>query len=200
MLRRIINVSVSLIVLLTIIIDPVFSQAVKSSREMPRGGRLSDVKANSVGDILTILISENSQSSNVTNTQTNKSNSLSAEGDFGNSFLKGLTGGISSQTQNQYQGSGQVSSSGAFTTQLTVRIEEVQEDGNFLIRGTREVDTNGEKVVTIVEGVVRPADITKDNTLLSSSISNARIFHQAKGVTADARRPGLFTRIINWIF
>lgn len=200
MLRRIFYISVSLIIVTAFIVVPVFAQNAKSSRDMPRGGMLSDVIAHAVGDLLTVLISENTQSSNVTNTRTNKSNTLSAEGDFGSSFLKMLTGSISSQTENQYQGSGQVTSRGAFTMVLTVRIEEVMEDGNFLIRGSREVDTNGEKVVTVVEGVVRPTDITKDNTILSTSISNARIFHQAKGVTADARRPGLFSRIINWIF
>jgi len=169
-------------------------------QNVPKAGLMSDVRAHKVGDIVTIIISENSQASNVTNTQTNKQNTLDASADFGNSFLKGLTGTISSKTQNQYQGSGQVSSRGAFTTQLTARIIKIDEDGNFLIRGTREVETNGEKVVTVIEGVIRPADISRDNTILSTSVSDAKIFHQSKGVTAEARRPGLFTRIINWIF
>lgn len=170
------------------------------TKVIPRGGFLSDVKAHAIGDIVTIIVSENTQALNQNSTQSNSQNSLSADADFGTSFLKSLTGSISSDTQNQYQGTGQVTSRGTFSAQLTARIIEVREDGNFLIRGSREVETNGEKTITVVEGIIRPADISTSNTIDSSKISDARIFHDSKGVSPSSSKPGILTRIINWVF
>ncbi len=121
-------------------------------------------------------------------------------GDFGNNFLRGLTGNISAGTANQSSGSGNTSSRGTLSLTLTARIEKIEEDGNFLIRGTREIDTNGEKVTTTVEGIIRPEDITVNNTISSALIADARIFHKGKGVTTEASRPGIIMRILNWIF
>ncbi len=167
---------------------------------LSKGGLIGDVRAKRIGDVITILVNENAQASNSNNTQTNKQNTLEAQANFGNSFLNGLTGSISSESSNQFQGSGQVSTQGQFTAQVTALIIEVKEDGNFLIRGSREVETNGEKVVTIVEGIIRPEDISRNNTINSTLIADARIFHEGTGVTTQAHRPGLFTRIVNWIF
>ena len=165
-----------------------------------KGGLIADVRAKKIGDIVTIIINESAQASNTNNTQTNKQNQMQASADFGNSFLKNISGTISADNSNQYRGSGQVTSQGRFQTLLTATIIAVREDGNFLIRGSREVDTNGEKVVTVVEGVIRPDDILRDNTISSAKIADARIYHQGSGVATQAHRPGLFTRILNWIF
>ncbi len=164
-------------------------------------GRLTaDVRAKGIGDVVTIVINENTQASNTNNTQTNKQNTLEAQANFGNNFFRNLTGSISSESLNQFQGSGQVSTQGLFTAQITALIVEVKEDGNFLIRGSREIETNGEKVVTVVEGVIRPEDIARNNTISSTLIADAKIFHQGSGIVTQAHRPGLLTRVVNWIF
>jgi flagellar L-ring protein precursor FlgH len=165
-----------------------------------KGGLIADVRANKIGDIITIVINESAQASNTNNTQTNKQSQMAASADLGNSFLKNITGTISASDQNKYTGSGQVSTEGRFQTLLTASIVAIREDGNFLIRGSREVETNGEKVVTVVEGVIRPEDVSRDNTISSAKIADARIYHQGSGVATQAHRPGLLTRILNWIF
>jgi len=165
-----------------------------------KGGLIADVRANKIGDIITIVINESAQASNTNNTQTNKQSQMAATADLGNSFLKNITGTISASDQNKYTGSGQVTTEGRFQTLLTASIIAIREDGNFLIRGSREVDTNGEKVVTVVEGVIRPEDIGRDNTISSAKIADARFYHKGSGVATQAHRPGLLTRILNWIF
>ena len=197
---RIIKLSVLIIVIISVLASLSYARQAAGGQTIQKGGLIADVRAKKIGDIVTILINEVARASNDNATQTNKQNQLAATADFGNSFMKNLSGSISSQTQNQYRGSGRVSTSGTFTTQITATIIEVREDGGFLIRGTREVETNGEKVVTVVEGVIRPEDISRDNTISSSKIADARIFHQGTGVVTQAHRPGLFTRILNWIF
>ena len=197
---RIIELSVLIIAVISVYAGLSYARQAAGGQTIQKGGLVADVRAKKIGDIVTILINENARASNNNATQTNKQNQLEATGDFGNSFLNNLSGGVSAQTQNQYRGSGQVSTSGTFTMQITASIIKVKEDGNFIIRGSREVETNGEKVVTVVEGVIRPGDISRDNTISSSKIADARIFHQGTGVATQAHRPGLFTRILNWIF
>jgi len=158
-----------------------------------------DVRANKIGDIVTIMINENSQASNVANTQTNKQNEMNMDADFGK-FLSRLTGTISSNTQNNFRGSGQTSSQGRFITTVSARIIAITEDGNFLIRGSKEVETNGEKVTTVVSGIIRGEDLSPANTINSNQIADAHIYHEGKGVVKQGNRPGIFTRIINWIF
>jgi len=197
---RIIKLSVLIIVIIAVLASLSYARQASGGQAVSKGGLIADVRAKKIGDIVTILINEVARASNDNATQTNKQNQLAATADFGSSFLNNLSGSVSSQTQNQYRGSGRVSTSGTFTMQITATIIEVKEDGGFLVRGTREVETNGEKVVTVVEGVIRPEDISRDNTINSSKIADARIFHQGTGVATQAHRPGLFTRILNWIF
>ncbi|MCP4723557.1 MAG: flagellar basal body L-ring protein FlgH [bacterium] len=198
MLRKIFISATVLTLIMTAVTYSVNAQ--QSALQGPKGGLIADVKAHKIGDIVTILINEDAQATNVTNTQTSKESSLDMNGDFGNNFLKALTGSISAGTSTEYNGNGTVSSRGQLSVTLTATIVGVREDGNFLIRGTREVNTNGEKVVTVAEGVVRPADITNNNTISASLIADAKIFHQGKGIATEARRPGIIQRLLNWIF
>ncbi|MFC1558298.1 flagellar basal body L-ring protein FlgH [candidate division KSB1 bacterium] len=161
----------------------------------------SDLKANKVGDVLTIVIDERTTSQNQSNTQTSKQNELSINSNAGTGFLDFLPGfGIDSDMENQYSGSGQVTSSGVFTSQISARITKVLESGNYLIRGTRILDVHGEKQITEITGEIRPHDLTSNNTILSSQISDIHVYFKGKGVIDQGQRPGLFARLINWIF
>ncbi len=161
----------------------------------------SDIKANKVGDIITILISEQTSSANKSETSTRKDNQMQIDNKAGTGFLDFLPGlGASSKSNNRYQGTAQIISSGQFSARISARIQKILEDGNYLIRGVRVLDINGEKLTTEITGVVRPQDITSDNTILSSMIADVQINHIGTGVIQQGNRPGFFTRIINWLF
>ena len=161
----------------------------------------SDIKAHKIGDLLTIIINERTTSLNRSDASTSKQNQMSIDNSAGIGILDFLTGfGAESETQNQFQGNAQVTSTGQFSSTMSVRIQKILEDGNYLISGTRVVDTNGEMQVTELTGVVRPLDISSDNTILSSQIADIHIYHKGKGIVEQGHRPGIFTRIINWIF
>lgn len=161
----------------------------------------SDLKANKIGDVLTIVINEKTTSKNQSNTQTSKQNDLSVNSNAGSGFLDFLPGfGVDSKMKNQYSGSGQISSSGIFTSRMSAQIRKVFENGNYLIRGTRVLDVHGEKQTTEITGIIRPQDLTTNNTILSSQISDIHVYYKGKGVIDQGQRPGLFTRLINWIF
>jgi flagellar L-ring protein precursor FlgH len=51
-----------------------------------------------------------------------------------------------------------------------------------------------------VSGIIRPEDISVDNTVLSYSIADANITYTGEGVNQDAQKPGFLTRFFTWLF
>lgn len=176
----------------------VFGQQVYNKRA---GNLYSDVKAQKIGDVITVLIQESTQSLNQSQTNTSKENALKSQSNAGTGLMKFFPDMSLGHTQsNEYAGTGKVESKGQFTSTMSVIIKDIREDGNYLVMGSKVIDTNGEKTVTQVTGVVRPDDISSDNTLYSSQIADIQIFHSGSGVVEKGHRPGFFTRLINWIF
>jgi len=62
------------------------------------------------------------------------------------------------------------------------------------------VNINGEKQLIEITGTCRSRDITSDNTIMSTYISDAQIAYNGSGVINDTSSPGVVTRILNWLF
>jgi len=160
----------------------------------------TDLKARKVGDIVTVEIIEFSDAESRARTQTDQENQSSFEneatGDL--DFLPLFNMGTS--VSNEYEGQGRTSRQGSLRAKMTATIVGIDPGGNLIIEGTRCVDINGEKQLTTLKGTVRPQDVTADNVVYSYNISNAQITYSGKGMLQDAQKPGILTRIINWIF
>jgi flagellar L-ring protein precursor FlgH len=74
------------------------------------------------------------------------------------------------------------------------------ENGNFIIEGRRQLTINAEDQYLIIRGMIRPDDITSDNTILSQYIADAKIVYTGRGVVDDKMRPGWLTRIVDWVW
>jgi len=160
----------------------------------------TDLKARKVGDIVTVEIIEFSDAESRARTQTEQENQSNFEneatGDF--DFLPLFN--IGTSVSNDYEGQGRTSRQGSLRAKMTATIVGIDPAGNLMIEGTRCVDINGEKQLTTLKGTVRPQDVTSDNVVYSYNISNAQITYSGKGMLHDAQKPGILTRIINWIF
>ncbi|NLA58040.1 MAG: flagellar basal body L-ring protein FlgH [Firmicutes bacterium] len=77
---------------------------------------------------------------------------------------------------------------------------EVLPNGNLVIEGTQSLIVNNETQEITVRGVIRPQDIEPDNTILSTYIADATISYQGSGILGAQDKPGILTRILNWIF
>lgn len=184
-------------------------------------GLFQDTKARRVGDIVTVRIDESSKATNKANTQTGRDSSLSAgiETLFGvenwwkDVLLKKLPsdapklspfGGVAVKggMQSEFSGDGSTSRSGDLTAFITCRVTEVLPNGNLRIVGTREVLVNHENQIIILSGVIRPRDITNDNIIKSTFVSDAKIAYSGTGVIDDRQRPGWMANLLNalWPF
>ena len=76
-------------------------------------------------------------------------------------------------------------------------VARVLPNGFLLIEGSKNVQINSEWQVVTVRGVVRPADLTADNTVASQRIAQMEVKLDGKGVVNDAiRRPNYLYRLL----
>jgi flagellar L-ring protein precursor FlgH len=167
----------------------------------------TDKKAKRVEDVITVLIVENAKASNDAKTSTDKSQNASVDIKPFNVAWNGGTPtqytpsvGFGGGVQQKYDGKGQTSREGEVKATLSARIVAVYDNGNLLIEGNKEVEVNSEKQILRVSGIVRPDDISPDNTVLSEKIADARIQYTGQGDLHQAARPGILARFFNWIF
>ncbi|MCX7726069.1 MAG: flagellar basal body L-ring protein FlgH, partial [Chitinispirillaceae bacterium] len=99
-----------------------------------------------------------------------------------------------------YDGKGGTSRQGNLVATISARVVKVLDNGNLVIEGSKVVEINDEKEIIKITGIVRPQDVKRDNTILSTNIADAQITYTGKGVVNTGRRPGLLARFLNWLF
>ena len=155
----------------------------------------SDKRAYRVGDMLTVLVMENSSASANANTNTEKSGGLT----FG---MKTSTRGESASLQlgDTFGGKGQIQRSGRLLAQLTVMVREVDAASGLLsVAGEQQILVNDEKQEIKLYGKVRPIDILDNNTVLSTRLADAHISYIGDGILSEKQRPGVLTRLLGWL-
>jgi flagellar L-ring protein precursor FlgH len=169
----------------------------------------ADKKARYLDDIVTIIISEAATGGNKASTNTGRDASTSANINallgIDNSILANNTsmGGqiaIGGTHSNSLKGTGDTSRNTTLVAKISARVIRVLDNGNLLIEGRRQVTVNAEDQYLIISGIVRPQDITTDNTVASQYIADARIVYTGDGVINDKMRPGWLTRVVDWVW
>jgi len=160
-----------------------------------------DRKAKRIGDILTIVLNESTNATKKASTSTKKDNSV----ETGFSALFGLSSlntgrrslNNSLNSSKEFSGSGDSSQSNKLSGTIAVTVISVLSNGNLKIRGQKRLLLNrGEERIQI-SGIVRPSDITGNNTVSSTQVANARIVYSGKGVISDSNSMGWLSRFFN---
>ena len=169
-----------------------------------------DVRAHFPGDLLTVVVSEQSQGKKDATTETTGESSISAsvEDFFGipSAALKLLPKGfnpqsiVKAETKRASKGDGTTTREGALTASITVRVVALDPSGNLYVRGDKIVSVNRENQHIVLSGTVRPEDIASDNSVLSSRLADARIDYYGSGVVGDKQNVPLSHRLFDWIW
>jgi flagellar L-ring protein precursor FlgH len=158
---------------------------------------VSNIKARKVGDLITIIITERATANATSKTRANnKSESRGGPALGWLDFIKPWDMTV----ENKYLGDGDTQRDGSLRAEISARIVEVLENGDFRVEGTRMVNINGEKQLIEITGFCRGRDIDADNTILSTYISEAQIAYNGSGIINDTSQPGVVTRVLNWLF
>jgi flagellar L-ring protein FlgH len=168
------------------------------------GSRLADcardVRASQVDDMITILVVESASALAKGTTKTARAsstkNSVStlvgitkAAGPLAN--LAGITG------DTQLSGQGTTSRDIVISTTLTARVAAVMPNGVLIVEASKDVEVNSERQTITVRGIVRPTDVSSDNTVRSDHLGQLELKVNGKGVVGDAiRRPFILYRLL----
>lgn len=158
-----------------------------------------DMKPRQVGDIVTVIVLEDSRAGQTARTDSSRTSSVkgglkAALGETPMSYGLNETGGAASS------GGGRTERSAYFSAKVGAIVKEVLPGGNMRIAGAQTVKINREEQRIEVSGIVRPQDISQENTVLSYSLAEADIKYTGKGVLARRQRRGLFNFLFGWIF
>ena len=195
--RRIILVA-ALVLLLPAIACPQSLWHDASSKSM-----YADKRASGVGDIITILVQENSTASKNNETKTERTSSLSqaitsflySPGASGLLTKGGQLPAMAYNSDSKHDGSGAINNSENIIAKIAVRIVDVLPNQNYVIEGKRETSFSGERQTIILRGIVRSEDVSSLNTVFSFNVSDATIQIIGKGTITDSQRKGWFTRL-----
>lgn len=172
-------------------------------------GLFNDRRAHRVGDIITVVLSEQTNAKKSANTELTKEADIQFDPsvilgrDMSNDLsstiplLKDI-GLLTSLSQNrEFTGEGDSDQSNSLTGQITVTVSNVMPNGVLEVRGEKWMTFNQGDEYIRIKGLVRPDDITDDNTIMSNRIADARITYSGTGDLADANRQGWGSKFFN---
>lgn len=161
---------------------------------------LSDRVARSVGDILTIVIQEQSIADYSAATETSKSDRAGFSPTFIVDIFTRLFRPFSAGATASTKGDGKTSHKMKMDSKMSAVVKQVLANGNLVIEGHRSLTTNKDNQTIVLSGVIRPFDIAADNSILSTKIADAQISMAGKGQIQDRQRKGLINQLLDWLF
>lgn len=164
-----------------------------------RGSLLGDRRAGQRGDILTVVIEidDKAEISNSTGRSRSSSDSMGIPHLLGipqriDSELPAgasMANALGTNSSSNYQGDGSVARKEKLTLRVAATIVETLPNGVLRILGSQEVRVNFEVRELIVQGFVRPEDISRQNEITYDKIAGARISYGGRGQITDVQQP-----------
>lgn len=187
-------------VLITLLLTLTLGAGAAEATSLWGGGvsLFSDLRAQRVGDLVTLIIVEQSRAEQRASTTLGQESSISLGP--GGGLLSGFIPDVSLGGGDDRRAGGTTARGGTLEARVTTQVVEILPNGAMVIQGYQMIQVNGEMQILRVSGIIRPQDIRADNTVLSTYVANAEIVFQGTGQLAAKQQPGLLTRFFNWLF
>jgi flagellar L-ring protein FlgH len=169
-----------------------------------------DQRANAVGDIITVMI--DIQDEATVDNETERSRTGSANAGLGS--LLGYEGALDQvlpeavdnanlaefDSESTHRGTGSIEREDEIKMRMAALITQTLPNGNMVIHGKQEVLVNFEKRILQIDGVIRPQDISVDNTVNYDQIAEARIVYGGEGQITDVQQPRYGQQLYDVVF
>lgn len=154
----------------------------------------SDKRAHLPGDVLTVMIYENSSATTSADTSLQRKTDMALQGG-----VDQRTHGASLGANNNFDGGGTIQRTGKMLAQMTVTVTSVTANGDLWVSGEQLLEINADKQKIKVEGRVRPLDISDTNTVFSYRLADAKISYLGDGDLASHQQLGFWSRLFTWV-
>jgi len=159
-----------------------------------------DPRAHRIGDLVTVKIAINDSASLDNKT----GRSRVSKSDYGLS-AKADTDVVSKNLAATATLNGDTSSNGQGSTVRSERIEllvaalvtGVLPNGNLVLTGSQEVRVSHELRLLSIGGVIRPQDISRDNSITYDKIAEARVSYGGRGRLTEVQQPSYGQQLLD---
>lgn len=154
----------------------------------------ADHRAYRLGDVITVYVAEATRAKSQAATDASSRLDLGAglrspSTDFNADV--GLSGSNS--------GGAQTTRVGELRTQVSVQVVALEPDGSLRIEGAQTLTVNGENQRIRLKGLVRPQDVSAQNTVWSNRIANAELELDGVGIVSESQRQSVIYRFFKWL-
>ena len=193
---------------------PDIQEVEKKANSLWTSGRqafFKDQRANGVGDILTVTI-DIKDKANLANATTRTRNNAENAGlpnllgletqltkkILPEAFDPAAAVGVTSDSNSA--GEGTIERDEEIQTKMAAMITEVLPNGNFVIYGRQETRVNFEVRELKIAGVIRPEDISTQNSINYDQIAEARVSYGGRGQITDVQQPRYGQQVFDILF
>ena len=160
-----------------------------------------DSKAFRIGDLLTITLAESTNASKSAATNTTKDDDIS----IGAGTIMGVVPGYNNSpflnnelaAERGFSGSGDSAQSNSLSGEITVMVVDILPNANLVVRGEKIIGLNQGSEFLRISGIVRPQDVSSENTVQSTKLANSRIYYGGGGAIAEANTKGWLSRFFD---
>ena len=107
---------------------------------------------------------------------------------------------MDTSNDKSFIGSGETTNSDSLVASVTAVVTRVYPNGNMEIVGRREVSINQQPQTLTFSGVIRPSDISANNTIVSAQVAQAKISYGSGGSLATMTDEGWLGQTLDVIW
>ena len=148
-----------------------------------------NIKARNIGDILTVVISENSKVKNEDKVNRENMTTLAARLESyslsESTFPENVLPQIDVRQTRSFEGNAKQEKDSKLEASIAAIVIDVQPNGNLVVAGSRTVHVDDDTRILRISGIVRPLDIDAEtNRVSSAQVADARISIDTEGANA----------------
>lgn len=156
-------------------------------------------RASAIGDIVTIQLVERISASKSNSASTGRNGSIGITPPVTGPLDLFSPTDVNMGGDQSFKGKGEAAQSSNLNGEISVTIAAVYPNGTMLIRGEKALTLNRGDDRILISGLIRSADISAENRVLSSRVADARIRYTGKGEIARASKQGWLQRFFSKI-
>lgn len=181
--------------------DSLYAGSIWAKRDLNTKMLYSDDVARRIGDILTIVIVEDSKTDNKAKRDLKKETGRSSDfdGELGiDGILESMPGfTMRAASSQELKSKADFKDERSFEDRVSVVVIDVLPNKNLVVIGTRDRNIGGDIQTIEVSGIVRPNDVAFNNSVRSEQVANFRIVSRNAGLSEPYTRSGWLGRIFD---